>query len=62
MAVISNGHNGDEAATHTGLKILVVGAGIGGLSAAIVLRQQGHHVEVRFPFVRRQVRADSIDL
>ncbi|OJD29375.1 salicylate hydroxylase [Diplodia corticola] len=28
------------------LKVLVVGAGIGGLSAAIALRQQGHHVEV----------------
>ncbi|KAB2575981.1 Monooxygenase FAD-binding protein [Lasiodiplodia theobromae] len=28
------------------LKVLVVGAGIGGLSAAIALRQQGHEVEV----------------
>ncbi|KAL1641007.1 hypothetical protein SLS58_006449 [Diplodia intermedia] len=30
----------------TPLKVFVVGAGIGGLSAAIALRQQGHHVEV----------------
>ncbi|OMP85202.1 6-hydroxynicotinate 3-monooxygenase [Diplodia seriata] len=30
----------------TPLKVLVVGAGIGGLSAAIALRQQGHHVEI----------------
>lgn len=29
-----------------GLHILIVGAGIGGLSAAIALRQQGHRVEV----------------
>lgn len=30
-----------------GLRILIAGAGIGGLSAAIALRQQGHRVEVR---------------
>jgi 2-polyprenyl-6-methoxyphenol hydroxylase-like FAD-dependent oxidoreductase len=30
-----------------GLKVLIVGAGIGGLAAAIALRQQGHEVEVR---------------
>ncbi|KAB8251155.1 hypothetical protein BDV35DRAFT_399966 [Aspergillus flavus] len=29
-----------------GLKVLIVGAGIGGLAAAIALRQQGHKVEV----------------
>jgi monoamine oxidase len=31
-----------------GLKILIIGAGIGGLSAAIALRGQGHEVEVMF--------------
>jgi monoamine oxidase len=30
-----------------GLRVLIVGAGIGGLAAAIALRQQGHEVEVR---------------
>ena len=28
------------------LSVLIVGAGIGGLAAAIALRQQGHNVEV----------------
>ena len=29
------------------LKVIVVGAGIGGLCAAVALRQAGHNVEVR---------------
>ncbi|KAL2815825.1 hypothetical protein BDW59DRAFT_176011 [Aspergillus cavernicola] len=35
-----------EANGHGGLRILIAGAGIGGLSAAIALRQQGHRVEL----------------
>jgi salicylate hydroxylase len=31
------------------LKVIVVGAGIGGLTAAVALRQAGHGVEVRNP-------------
>jgi monoamine oxidase len=30
----------------TGLRVIVVGAGIAGLAAAISLRRQGHSVEV----------------
>jgi monoamine oxidase len=29
------------------LKVVVIGAGIGGLSAAVFLMEQGHNVEVR---------------
>ena len=38
--------NGTHTASKEPLRILIVGAGIGGLTAAIALRQQGHHVEV----------------
>ncbi|KAF2113756.1 hypothetical protein BDV96DRAFT_601233 [Lophiotrema nucula] len=40
---LTNGHH-DSSSTSTPLRIVIVGAGIGGLSAAIFLRQQGHHV------------------
>lgn len=43
MATLTNGTcHADQAAQP--LSVLIVGAGIGGLSAAIFLRQQGHHV------------------
>jgi 2-polyprenyl-6-methoxyphenol hydroxylase-like FAD-dependent oxidoreductase len=35
-----------DSTTPTRLRITIVGAGIGGLSAAIFLRQQGHHVTI----------------
>ena len=40
---IANGINGHK---ETGLKILIIGAGIGGLSSAIGLRKHGHNVHV----------------
>jgi succinate dehydrogenase/fumarate reductase flavoprotein subunit len=41
---MTGGHNG--APPNTALKVLVVGAGIGGLTAAIALRKEGHDVQV----------------
>lgn len=52
MAVISDMNsgytNGDSHSTSApvGLKVIIVGGGIGGFTAAITLRQQGHDVEV----------------
>ena len=43
---ISGSSNGTNGTTEGGLKILIVGAGIGGLTAAIGLRKQGHEVLV----------------
>ena len=43
-----NGVNGIHEEKPTGLKILIVGAGIGGLTAAIALRKNGHEVLVSF--------------
>ncbi|KAJ9635618.1 hypothetical protein H2204_005792 [Knufia peltigerae] len=41
-----SGENGRVNPTARGLHIIIAGAGIGGLAAAIALRQQGHHVKV----------------
>lgn len=46
----------DPRTAQGGLHILIAGAGIGGLAAAIALRQQGHRVEVSKPLTS-QVQA-----
>lgn len=47
MNGINEDTNGNGHAS-SGLKIIIVGAGIGGLTAAIALRRQGHNVEASF--------------
>lgn len=43
--------NNSASASHRGpLRVAIIGAGIGGLSAAIGLRRQGHQVDVSSPF------------
>lgn len=41
---LTNGHH--SLGEKRPLRVLIIGAGIGGLTAAIGLRRQGHHVEV----------------
>lgn len=36
----------DNATSAAPIKVVIVGAGIAGLTAAVGLRQQGHHVQV----------------
>ena len=47
----SNGTNGyikaNDTEAKTPLKILIMGAGIGGLTAAAALRKEGHDIQVR---------------
>jgi 2-polyprenyl-6-methoxyphenol hydroxylase-like FAD-dependent oxidoreductase len=44
----------------TGIKIIVVGAGFGGLTAAIEARRQGHDVEIYESFPELKVLGDII--
>jgi ribulose 1,5-bisphosphate synthetase/thiazole synthase len=42
----TNSRNVSNGASHGGLHVIIAGGGIGGLTAAIALRQRGHHVHV----------------
>jgi 2-polyprenyl-6-methoxyphenol hydroxylase-like FAD-dependent oxidoreductase len=44
----------------SGIKVLVVGAGFGGLTAAIECQRQGHHVEIYESFPELKILGDII--
>lgn len=58
LPVNGNYINGHKS---VGLEIAVVGAGIAGLSAAIDLRKQGHHVQVSELFHLRSISCNHYD-
>jgi 2-polyprenyl-6-methoxyphenol hydroxylase-like FAD-dependent oxidoreductase len=56
---ISNGHT-HGSASKTGIRVIIVGAGFGGLCAAIECHRQGHEVEVYESFKELKVLGDII--
>lgn len=50
------------ATLHSGIKVIVVGAGFGGLSAAIECHRQGHQVEIFESFPEHKILGDMITL
>ena len=55
-----NGSHGSNGVHNEGLRILIVGAGIGGLTAAIALRKQGHKVSVIAVLNRQKTSTDHL--
>ncbi|KAF2462267.1 putative MAK1-like monooxygenase [Lineolata rhizophorae] len=59
MAATTNGHvNGEKS--KTGIKVVIVGAGFGGLTAAIECHRQGHDVEIYESFPELKTLGDII--
>ena len=50
----------DRSKSSTGIKIIIVGAGFGGLCAAIECHRQGHSVEIYESFKELKVLGDII--
>ncbi|KAI2633594.1 FAD/NAD(P)-binding domain-containing protein [Hypomontagnella submonticulosa] len=59
--MVTNGHtNGASERPKTGIKVIVVGAGFGGLGAAIECHRQGHDVEIYEAFPELKTLGDII--
>jgi NADPH-dependent glutamate synthase beta subunit-like oxidoreductase len=52
--------NGQQQEAGQGVSIAIVGAGIGGLAAAVFLLQQGHRVQVNIPTVSLCIAATDL--
>lgn len=60
MAATATQHSGQAQEQPQPLRVIIIGAGIAGLTLAIVLRQNGHHAEVSEPPSRADIAFNRV--